>query len=130
VITVHFSADALFGFDQATLRPEAIRELDQFLSQIRNTQIERIRVVGHTDRLGSEAYNLDLSQRRAQAVSAYLVRGGVPATSVSSTGAGESSPVTAPGDCRGNRATPSLIACLQPDRRVEVEVQARRLAAP
>ena len=61
---------------------------------------------------------------------AYLVRGGLPAARIASRGAGETEPATAPGDCRGNAATPMQIACLQPDRRVEVQVDGMRQDGP
>jgi OmpA-OmpF porin, OOP family len=65
--------------------------------------------------------------RRAEAVSAYLVQsGGVEANKIAATGLDEAKPVTKPGDCKGDKPTPELIACLQPDRRVEVEVTGTR----
>jgi OOP family OmpA-OmpF porin len=123
---VHFSADALFGFDQAKLRPEGGRELDAFASQLRDVQYDKVRVTGHTDRLGSAAYNERLSRQRADAVSAHLVGAGIPAAKLASSGAGEATPVTASDSCKGARQTPALVACLQPDRRVEVEVDGLR----
>lgn len=126
ILTVHFSADALFDFDRSTLRSAGARELDVFAGELRGTQYDRIAVTGHTDRIGSDSYNAKLSQRRAEAVSAYLVQAGVPAGKLASSGAGEGSPVTTPGQCRGTVATPSLVACLQADRRVEVEVTGQR----
>lgn len=121
---VSFGADSLFGFDQATLRTEGRAALDKFRLELDATTFETVRVEGHTDRLGSARYNQALSQRRADAVKAYLVgRGGIDATRISATGRGESSPVTKIADCPGTTPTVALIACLQPDRRVEVEVQ-------
>jgi len=82
-----------------------------------------ITVEGHTDRLGSPAYNQKLSLQRAESVKSYLVTpGGIDAAKISAVGKGESVPVTKPGECKGNKPSPKLIACLQPDRRVEVEV--------
>ena len=129
-VTVHFSADALFGFDQSTLRPEGTRALDAFARDLRGVQYESIKVVGHTDRLGAAGYNEGLSRRRADAVAKYLAGTGLPASRMSSSGAGESQPVTSAADCRGNTQTPALVACLQPDRRVDVEVDGLRAAAP
>ena len=72
-------------------------------------------------------YNLKLSERRAQAVSAYLVQSGsVPAGKIASRGVDGANPVTQPADCKGSKPTPALISCLQPDRRVEVEVHGTR----
>ncbi len=125
-VTVHFSAEALFDFDKSTLRPQGQRDLDTFASQLRGMQYDTVQVIGHTDRLGSKAYNQALSQRRAEAVQAHLVQGGVPAGKVTSRGAGEDMPITQPGDCKASLRTPALVACLQADRRVEVEVNGSR----
>jgi OOP family OmpA-OmpF porin len=124
---VSFAADSLFGFDQSVVRPEGRAALDTFAREVQGTSFDVITVEGHTDRLGSTAYNQSLSQRRAEVVKAYLVgTGGVDAAKVSAVGRGESSPVTKPEDCKGERPTPRLVACLQPDRRVVVEVTGTR----
>lgn len=121
------SADALFDFDQAALRPEGRRQLDKLVADLKGTEYDIVKVTmvtvtGHTDRLGSTAYNQQLSMRRAETVKAHLVKMGIPAAKIVATGKGETSPVTKPGECRGEKPTRELIACLQPDRRVEVEV--------
>ena len=124
---VSFSAESLFGFDQSTIKPEGRAALDKFASDTLGTQFEVIVVEGHTDRLGSSAYNQKLSQRRADAVKAYLVgNGGFDANKVTANGKGESSPVTSTADCKGNKPSPKLIACLQPDRRVDIVVSGTR----
>lgn len=124
---VSFSADSLFAFDKSGVRPEGKAALDQFVQEVRGTQYEVITVEGHTDRLGSAAYNQRLSSERAEAVKAYLVSsGGLDSSKISVVGKGESSPVTTAQDCPGHRASPKLIACLQADRRVEVEVSGTR----
>lgn len=80
-------------------------------------------MIGHTDRIGSPKYNQKLSMQRAEAVKAYLVESaGIPADKISVTGMGETQPTTKLDECKGTKATKKLIACLQPDRRVEVEV--------
>ena len=80
-------------------------------------------MTGHTDRLGSKAYNDKLSLRRAQAVQSYLVQmGGIPANHITAIGVGSSRPETAPNECKGSKATQALINCLRVDRRVEVDV--------
>jgi OmpA-OmpF porin, OOP family len=124
---VSLSADALFDFDRATLKPSGHDALDKLAGDLRGIQYDTIRVTGHTDRLGPHDYNLKLSARRAQVVSDYLVRaGGVPAAKISATGVDGADPVTKAGDCKGSKPTPALIACLQPDRRVDVEVTGTR----
>ena len=120
---VSFSADTLFSFDRSELAPQGKAALDQFAHELSTMQFDKVTVQGHTDRLGSEAYNQKLSLRRAEAVKNYLVStGGVDAGRISSVGEGESQPVTKAEDCRGNKPNAKLIACLQPDRRVDVEV--------
>ena len=89
-----------------------------------------ITVTGYTDRIGSHEYNLKLSARRAETVKSYLVEiAGIPADKVTAQGADGSDPVTKPDECPGQKRTPQLIACLQPDRRVDVEVVGSRLQA-
>jgi len=80
-----------------------------------------ILAVGHTDRLGSDAYNQKLSERRAAAVKTYLVSKGVEANRIYTEGKGKKQPVTGT-TCDNVKGRTALIACLQPDRRVEVEV--------
>lgn len=124
---ISLSADSLFDFDKSTVKPEGRVALDKLAADLRGAQYDAIRVTGHTDRIGSNAYNLKLSARRAEAVSAYLVQSaGIPAGKISSQGVNGANPVTKPGDCKGSKPTPALIACLQPDRRVEVEVTGTR----
>ena len=124
---VTFSADALFDFDKATLKMDGKLALDKFSADLRGTQFDVVTVTGHTDRIGSKAYNKALSTRRAHAVKNYLIApAGIAAAKITARGADESQPVTKPGDCKGERATKALIACLQPDRRVEVEVSATK----
>lgn len=124
---VSFEADSLFTFDKSDIRPEGRSALDKFVQELRGTEFDVISVEGHTDRLGSTAYNQRLSAQRAEAVKGYLVSaGGFPAAKVAAVGKGESTPVTKPEDCRGAKPSPKLIACLQPDRRVEAEVVGTR----
>lgn len=124
---ITFSADALFDFDKAVLKPAGKEALDQFAGKLKDVKYEVIIAVGHADRIGSEAYNKKLSVRRAEAVKAYLVKEkGIAAERIYTDGKGESEPATKAGDCKGNKANKALIACLQPDRRVEVEVAGTR----
>lgn len=124
---VSFEAESLFGFDNASVREEGRTALDGFARQLEDTRFETVTVEGHTDRLGTPAYNQNLSQQRADAVKTYLVTAGrVDPAKISSVGKGETMPITKPEDCKGNSATAQLIACLQPDRRVEIEVAGTR----
>ena len=120
---VTFSADSLFDFGKAEVKPAGKQELDKLGADLRGVDFDIIRVTGHTDRIGSHEYNMELSTRRAEAVKAYLVESaGIPAGKIAARGTDGSDPVTKPGDCKGEKASKALIACLQPDRRVEVEV--------
>lgn len=119
---VSFSADTLFSFDHSEIGPQGKAALDQFAHELAGTHFDAITVEGHTDRLGSQAYNKKLSMRRAEAVKSYLVSAGVDAGRIAAVGMSESKPVTKAEDCRGTKPNPNLIACLQPDRRVDVEV--------
>ena len=124
---VSFTAESLFGFDNSAVKPEGKLALDRFAQETRGTSFDVISVEGHTDRLGTDAYNQRLSTQRAEAVKAYLVSaGGLEASKINAVGKGETTPETKAGDCKGNKATPKLIACLQPDRRVEIEVTGTR----
>jgi OOP family OmpA-OmpF porin len=124
---VTFSADSLFTFDKAIVKPEGKQQLDKLAADLRGANFDVITVTGHTDRIGSHAYNMNLSTRRAEAVKAYLVASaGIPAGKIAARGTDGSDPVTKPGECKGKKATKALIACLQPDRRVEVEVSGTR----
>ncbi len=124
---VQFSADSLFSFDKAVIRPDGRAALDTFGRDLQGARYNSISVEGNTDRLGSDAYNQKLSQERADAVKAYLItNSGIDARKITATGRGETNPETKPEDCKGNKPTPTLIACLQPDRRVDVEVTGER----
>jgi len=120
---VSFTAESLFTFDKAVVKPEGKAALDQFATEAKGTQFDTITVQGHTDRLGSEAYNQKLSEERANAVKSYLVDvGQVDAAKVTATGKGESEPATKPEDCSPKLKRAALITCLQPDRRVDIDV--------
>ncbi len=115
------AADALFDFNKAVLRPEGKAKLDELVSKAKAIKLEVILAVGHTDRIGGDAYNQKLSEKRAAAVKEYLVAKGIEANRVYTEGKGKKQPVT--GDkCKGNAKTKALIECLQADRRVDIEV--------
>lgn len=114
---LRLSADALFGFDSAVLSAEGQHAVQGVLAQVREAaQVQSIRVTGYTDRIGSASYNQALSQRRAEAVRNALVQGGVPATAISAEGRGASEPIV---QCE-QRNRRELIACLAPNRRVQI----------
>jgi OOP family OmpA-OmpF porin len=118
---VTVAADALFDFNKAVLRPEGKAKLDEVVAKADAIKLEVILAVGHTDRIGGDAYNQKLSERRAAAGKDYLVGKGIEANRVYTEGKGKTQPVT--GDtCKGNAKTKALIECLQPDRRVDIEL--------
>lgn len=120
---VRLAADTLFKFGQATLTPAGHQTVAQFATDLKGIDVQSIRVTGHTDRIGSHASNLKLSQRRADNVKADLMNaGGIAASKITAVGVDGADPVTKPNDCKGRKVTPKLIACLQPDRRVDIEV--------
>jgi OmpA-OmpF porin, OOP family len=119
--TITVGAEKLFGFDKANLKAEGKAALDEAAAKIKaNPEIKAVIVTGHTDRLGSDAYNNKLSTRRANQVKAYLVSQGVDSGLIEATGKGESEPVV---QCKGNKATKKLISCLQPNRRVTIQAE-------
>ena len=104
---VTFAADAFFDFDKSTLKPEAQAKLDDLVSKTKGINLEVIIAVGHTDSVGSDAYNQKLSIRRSEAVKAYLVGKGVEPNRVYTEGKGEKQPVadnkTAEGRAKNRR---------------------------
>ncbi len=123
---VSYTAESFFSFDLAELRPAGMSALDTLAGELVGTRYDQITVQGHADRIGSTAYNQALSLARAEAVKSYLVNSGrLDGTRIATTGMSESEPVTLPDACKG-ATSPALIACLQPDRRVEIEVTATR----
>ncbi len=118
---ITLSADALFDFDKATLRPEGKAKLDELVEKVKSIKLEVIIAVGHADRFGTDAYNQKLSEKRAAAVKEYLVGKGMEANRVYTEGKGKKQPVTKADQCKGPKSK-KTIACLQPDRRVEIEV--------
>ena len=107
-----------FDFDRYVIRPDARSKLDDLVGKLRSVNLEVIIAVGHADRIGSDAYNMKLSVRRADSVKAYLVSKGIGASRVYTEGKGERQPIK---DCKGSGKTKELIACLEPNRRVETE---------
>ena len=113
---VTFAADTFFDFDKAVLKPEAKAKLDDLVSKTSGINLEVIIAVGHTDSVGTDAYNQKLSVRRAEAVKAYLVSKGVEKNRVYTEGKGEKQPVA------DNKTTEGRAK----NRRVEIEVVGTR----
>lgn len=94
VITLSDNQGAvLFDFDKSNLTNEARKQLDAVMGRLKNANVVSIKVVGHTDSRGSDAYNQKLSERRAASVATYLVSQGLPSEKISTEGKGESQPV-------------------------------------
>ena len=118
---ITLDSKVLFDFDKAVLKPEGKAAIDnQVVGKLSQVQkLEVVLVTGHTDRLGSDAYNQKLSQQRADAVGQYLASKGVDRAKIQTVGMGEKQPVV---QCdQKNRK--ELIACLAPNRRVDVELK-------
>lgn len=119
-----FSSDVLFDFGKASLKAESAAALDAANDEINKLGLASpaVQVSGYTDRIGSDASNLKLSQRRAESVANYMVSKGVNPANVTAVGYGEANPVTG-NTCDAVQGRKALIACLAPDRRVELQVQ-------
>ncbi len=113
---VTYAADAFFDFDKSVLKPEGKAKLDDLISKVKGINLEVVIAVGHTDAVGSDAYNQGLSMRRSEAVKAYLVSNGVEKNRVYTEGKGEKQPV-ADNKTKEGRAK---------NRRVEIEVVGTR----
>lgn len=122
------AADALFAFDKsgmADMSADGREQLDQLAAQLKGQykRFDAITVIGHTDRLGSDAYNQALSAARAATVRDYLIARGLPPSALRAFGVGKTQPLVS---CVDGRQRAQLIACLQPNRRVELEVTGER----
>lgn len=124
---INLSADALFKFDKWKIEdmlPAGRARLDELVIKLREWEKRgdsRVNIVGHTDRLGSDEYNMGLSQRRAETVRSYLISRGVNAATLTATGAGKLQPLPEV-VCSDAMPRNQLIKCLQPNRRVTVDV--------
>ncbi|MBU3667635.1 MAG: OmpA family protein [Rhodocyclaceae bacterium] len=123
---ITLAADTLFAFNKADLKPEGKKALDNVVEQAKALKVEVIVAVGYTDRIGSDAYNLKLSQKRAASVKSYLVTKGIPADKIYTEGKGKANPVTGT-TCNKiggpqDGSNKKLVDCLQPDRRAVLEI--------
>lgn len=124
--TITLAAKALFGFDKAVLTPAGKAAIDtEVIAKLPQVgALQMVTVEGHTDRIGSHQYNQALSERRANAVKAYLVERGISADLIDTIGYGKTSPV--PGvSCPDTLRRAELIECLEPHRRVQVTIRAK-----
>lgn len=126
--TVTLQGDALFQFgksDEKSMLPGGKQRLDEVADKIlamEKDTIAGITIVGHADRLGTPTGNMKISEKRAATVMGYLVRRGVDAAMLESMGKGDTDPVS---DCPGGKPNKALLACLSPNRRVEVIINAK-----
>lgn len=115
---ISLNADTMFDFDKSTLKPAGQTALDEFVARLRGATVSAIEVGGHTDYIGTDAYNKSLSERRATTVADYLVSKGIPAKALRVQGFGESQAKQPP--------PPVSAAERAKDRRVDVEAQGTR----
>ena len=118
-------SDVTFAFGKANLKPNAKATLDGIYSEIAKVNKPSVAVSGYTDRIGSDAFNQKLSQKRAETVANYLVSKGVAQDTISATGYGKANPVTG-NQCDAVKGRKALIACLADDRRVEIAVNGNK----
>ncbi|ABE49846.1 MULTISPECIES: OmpA family protein [Methylobacillus] len=121
---VTLSSEVLFGFDKDNLKEEGKAKLnaDVVEKMKAHPEVELVLITGHTDRIGDETYNQKLSERRANTVKQYLISQGIEESRLHAVGKGESEPVVECAGVRGKKA----IECLQPNRRVVVEIEVQR----
>lgn len=122
LIKMQISADGMFDFDKSeitNLRPGGVEKLNRVTTNLLSGgEIVQLKIVGHTDRLGDDAYNMKLSQARAETIRQYLVAKNVPAERITAFGVGKSAPLV---ECNQNKRDEALIRCLEPNRRFEIE---------
>lgn len=124
------SGDALFALNKATINPSALWRLDELVGNIKKMEtLEEVVLVGHTDRLRGDGHperNQLLSEQRAESIRQYLIGKGIPADKIHASGAGSTQPIV---ECSSKLGKAKLIACLQPNRRVEIVLRGKRTAA-
>lgn len=129
---LNLSTDVLFEFDSAKLKEAGKRKLDELAQTAQGAEVSQVQIVGFADRIGSEKYNQQLSEKRAQAVKEYIAQAGASADRVQAEGRGKDSSITGD-ECDkmgpARKSNRKLVACLQPDRRVEIQVLGQRETA-
>jgi OOP family OmpA-OmpF porin len=114
--SIVIQADALFDFDKSVVRPDGKKSIDEALAKLQGVDLEMVIATGHTDSIGTEAYNQKLSERRAAAVKDYLVSKGIPSAKITTIGKGKTQPV----------ATNKTKEGRQKNRRVDIEFKGVR----
>ena len=126
---ITLSTDVLFSFNKAELTPAGEQKLDELAKSAQGADVDKVVLTGHADRIGSEEYNQQLSEERAQAVADYLASKGVDRSHLQVEAKGKSEPISG-NECGNlgpeNNKNQKLIACLQPDRRVDAELLGSR----
>jgi outer membrane protein OmpA-like peptidoglycan-associated protein len=124
---ITLSGDALFAFNKTRLNPAALGQLDKLADSIKAvTELDEVILIGHTDRMRSDGrhdLNQQLSERRAESIKQYLIGKGIPEAKIHASGAGSSKPVV---ECSDQLGKAKQIACLQPNRRVEIILRGTR----
>lgn len=110
-----------FDFGKATLNAYDKAKLDEVVARLKGLSLEVAIVSGHADRIGPKAVNRKLSEQRAASVKAYLIVKGLESNRIYTEGNGLESPATKPNECKGQKSK-QVITCLQPDRRVDIEI--------
>lgn len=127
---ITLQSDTLFDFDKSVIRADGKKQLnDEVVAKMKAyPQVEVVLVTGHADRIGSDKYNQKLSQRRADSLKAYLVDQGIDGNRIETASKGEADPVVPCDNVKGKVSgkNKALVECLQPNRRVVVEVKVQK----
>ena len=120
---ISLQAEVLFDFDKSVLKESGKNILDEEVvkKMKAHPEVELVLITGHADRIGDDNYNQRLSESRADSVKQYIASQGIADDRLHAIGKGEREPVV---DCKGIRGK-KLIDCLQPNRRVVVEIEAQ-----
>ena len=92
-VAITIQAEALFDFDKSVLKPDGKKSIDDAIEKMKKVDVEMVIATGHTDSIGTDAYNQKLSERRATTVKEYMVSQGIPAAKITTLGKGETQPV-------------------------------------
>lgn len=121
--------EALFAYDDSELNEHGKQMLhDDIIGKMKEFPKDEVVVVtGYTDRIGSEKYNMKLSQRRADAVKTYMVDQGIDGNRIETAAKGEADPIVSCDNIKGkaNHTNKALIACLQPNRRIVIDLKGK-----